>query len=397
MTATQSTTRPKHAARLDRLPPYGFAVIGQRIIEMKNAGKDVIRIDIGSPDMPPPPHVIEALKKSVDNPNNHSYGSYRGDPGFRKAVAGYYKRRFGVEVDPDTEVLPLIGSKEGLVNMALAYLDVGDAVIVPDINYPAYSMGALMAGADIIELPLDPDNGYRPRFDLLKGDLSHAEILWINYPNNPTAATCELPLYEEIVDFCREHHLLLCSDNPYAEVVFDGYRAPSALQVKGSKDCTVEFMSLSKTYNMAGWRLGACVGNREAIDNLLVIKSNMDSGHFKSIYDAGAAALNDTPDSWIDERNAIYQRRRDKIMAVLPEIGLRAEKPRGSLYFWAKVEGGDDQKYVEEALNNALVAVTPGTMYGKPGRGYVRLSLGIADQRLDEALARLKEWYSKTR
>jgi LL-diaminopimelate aminotransferase len=395
MTSTPTLrTLPKHAARLDRLPPYGFAIIGQRLTEMKAAGLDVIRLDIGSPDMPPPQMVIEALKRSADNPKHHSYGSYRGDPGFRKAVAGYYRRRFGVELDPDTEVLPLIGSKEGLINLALAYLDTGDAALIPDINYPAYSMGALMAGGTVLNLPLDPDQGYRPRFDLIRGDLSRATLLWVNYPNNPTGATADLALYAEIVDFCRAHHLLLCSDNPYAEVVFDGYRAPSALQVPGAKDLAVEFMSLSKMYNMAGWRLGACVGNREAIDNLLVIKSNMDSGHFKAVYDAGAVALNETPDLWIDERNAVYQARRDKIAAVLPQIGLHAAKPRGSLYFWAKVAGGDDQRYTEDALTGALVALTPGTMYGEAGRGYVRVSLGVDDQRLDDALDRLKSWYN---
>ncbi|MFN8420796.1 MAG: aminotransferase class I/II-fold pyridoxal phosphate-dependent enzyme [Anaerolineae bacterium] len=290
MNATSTRTKPKKSARLENLPPYGFAIIGKQIADLKAAGKDVIRLDIGSPDMPPPDHVIETMTRSIHNPNNHSYGSYTGDPAFRKAIAGYYQRRFGVELDPNTEVLPLIGSKEGIVNMALAYLDRGDASLVPDVNYPAYSMGTIMAGGEIIELPLDPDDNYRPRFDLIKGDLSKAELLWVNYPNNPTAATADLALYEEMIDFCREHGVLLCSDNPYAEVVYDGYRAPSALQVAGAKDYAVEFMSLSKTYNMAGWRLGACVGNREAIANLLVVKSNIDSGHFKAVYDAGSAA-----------------------------------------------------------------------------------------------------------
>jgi LL-diaminopimelate aminotransferase len=376
------------------MPPYAFAVIGQRLAAMKAAGKDVIRLDIGSPDMPPPDAVVTALENSADNPKNHSYGSYSGDPGFRRAVAGYYQRRFGVELNPDTEVLPLIGSKEGIVNLALAYLDHGDAALVPDINYPAYSMGTLMAGGTPIEVPLDPANGYRPRFDQIKGDLSAARLLWVNYPNNPTGATADLDLYAECVAFCRDHHLLLCSDNPYAEVVYDGYRAPSALQVPGAKENTVEFMSLSKMYNMAGWRLGACVGNAEAIANLLVVKSNIDSGHFKPVYDAGTVALNDTPDSWLDERNAIYQARRDKIAATLPLIGLKAEKPRGSLYFWAKVDDGDDHAYVESALMGALVAFTPGTMYGEAGRGYVRISLGVEDRRLDEALERLKVWYN---
>jgi LL-diaminopimelate aminotransferase len=256
-------------------------------------------------------------------------------------------------------------------------------------------MGTIMGGGEIYMMPLDADDNFRPRLDQIRGDLSRAELLWVNYPNNPTGAVIGLDVYEELVTFCRERRILLCSDNPYAEVVFDGYRAPSALQVPGAKDCTVEFMSLSKTYNMAGWRLGACVGNREALDNLLTIKSNMDSGHFKAVYDAGSVALNETPDLWLDQRNAVYQARRDKIAAALPHIGLRATSPKASLYFWAKVDHGDDQRYVDGALEDALVALTPGTMYGTAGRGFVRLSLGIADQRLDEALDRLKSWYTK--
>src|SRR5712692_5388407 len=317
---------PKRAYRLDHLPPYEFAIIGQRIQEMTAAGKDVIRLDIGSPDLPPPQPVIEALKRSASDVTHYQYGSYRGDPNFRKAVANYYGRRFGVTLDPDREVLPLIGSKEGIVNMAMAYLDRGDTAIVPDICYPAYRMGARLAGGDVITVPLDPDEGYLPNFAAIQGDISTAKLLWVNYPNNPTGAIAPLEFYEEAVAFCRQHHLLLCSDNPYCEVVYNGYVAPSALQVNGAKDYTVEFMSLSKTYNLAGWRIGACVGNREALDNLLNIKSNIDSGHWRSIYDASAVALNETPQSWIDERNERYRLRRDRILAAAPDIGAEAFK-----------------------------------------------------------------------
>ncbi len=389
---------PPHAQRLDRLPPYQFALIGQRIIEMTGAGKDVIRLDIGSPDLPPPPHVIEALKASASQPGNHSYGNYRGEPAFRKAVAAYYQRRFGVELDPNREVLPLIGSKEGIVNMALAFLDRGDAAIVPALNYPAYSQGALMAGAGVIEMALDPARGYLPDFRALESDLARTalrpKLLWVNYPNNPTGAVASLAFYEEAVAFCRAHGLLLCSDAPYSEVVFDGYTSPSALQVPGAKECTVEFMSLSKTYNMAGWRLGAAVGRREALDKLLVIKSNMDSGHFKAVYDAGTAALNDTPDSWLAERNARYQRRRDQILATMPEIGVEAFKAPASLYVWARVHEGDDGRYAERALEGANVSIAPGSIYGAAGRGYVRFSLSVPEPRLEEALGRLRRWYN---
>jgi LL-diaminopimelate aminotransferase len=383
---------PKCAYRLDQLPPYGFAVIGQRIQEMTVAGKDVIRLDIGSPDLPPPPNVIEALKTSASDVTHYQYGSYRGDPGFRKAVADYYSRRFGVTMNPNTEVLPLIGSKEGLVNLSLAYLDRGDAALVPDIAYPAYGMGAHLAGGEIITVPLNPTT-YLPEFSAIKGDLKKAKLLWVNYPNNPTGAIAPLEFYEEAVAFCRQHNLLLCSDNPYCEITFDGYRAPSALQVPGAKDCTIEFMSMSKFFNVAGWRLGACLSNHEVIDTLLTVKSNIDSGHWRAIYDAGAVALNETPQAWIDERNAHYQKRRDQILAALPEIGLEAYKSPASLYVWARVLVGDDQQYVDQALSEALVALTPGNMYGSGGAGHVRFSLGVVDQRLDEALTRLREWH----
>lgn len=386
---------PAHAYRLDRLPPYEFAVIGQKIQDLTAAGKDVIRLDIGSPDMPPPDHVIEALHTSASNPRHHEYGSYRGDPAFRKAIANHYQQRFGVTLDPFHEVLPLIGSKEGLVNLTMAYLDRGDAALMPNIHYPAYSMGALMAGGDVLEFELDPARGYLPDFKALAKlpNLSRAKLLWLNYPNNPTGAVADLAFWEEAVAFCRDHNLLLCSDNAYYAITFDGYTAPSPLQVPGAKDCTVEFMSMSKTYNMAGWRLGACVGNREAIKNLLTIKSNIDSGHFRAIYDAGTAAINHTPDSWITERNRRYQARRDRMLAVLPEIGLEAFKTSASLYIWAKVADSDDKQYCEGALNEAQVAIAPGQVYGKAGKGYLRFSLTVADQRLEEALARLKEWY----
>ncbi len=398
MTTQPPQTRsvvPPLSDRLVKLPPYGFAVIGQRIADLVATGKDVIRLDIGSPDMPPPSHVIEALNESAANPKHHSYGSYRGLPAFRKAVADYYQRRFGADLDPAHEVLPLIGSKEGIINLALAFIDQGDVVIAPDLNYPAYTMGTLMAGGSVILMPLDPKRNYWPDLSRLTThpDFGRAKMLWVNYPNNPTGAVAELALYEELVAFCREHHILLCSDNPYAEVVFDGYQSPSVFQVPDAKDVAVEFMSLSKMYNMAGWRLGACVGNREAVEALLVVKSNMDSGHFRPVYDAGIAALDHTTQVWMDARNAIYQARRDRILAVCPDIGLEAYKTPGSLYVWARVKDGDDDQYVDALLESASVAVTPGRMYGPAGRGYIRLSLGVEDKRLDEALNRMRGWY----
>lgn len=382
--------------RLSHLPPYPFAVLNQRLQELKAQGQDVIRLDIGSPDMPPPQMVIESLMQSAQRPETHSYSGYKGTANFRAAVAEYYQRRFGVTVDPETQVLPLMGSKEGIVNLSLAYLDRGDVALVPDIGYPSYSMGAYLANADVAWLPTRAETGYLPDWDSVPADvLKRAKLLWINYPNNPTGAVADTVFYQRAVDFCRTHNLLLVSDNPYVEVTYDGYRAGSALQADGALDSCIEFISFSKSHNMAGWRLGAAVGSAEAVRTLLQVKSNMDSGHFVSVYDAGIAALRDVPETWIDERNAIYQRRRDQLLAALPQIGLSADKPLGSLYVWARVDNGDGTAYAESALTKACVSIAPGAIYGPGGGEYVRLSVGVADARLQEALDRLSNWYSK--
>ncbi len=385
---------PTSANRLEHFKLNPFAALGQRIVEMTTAGKDVIRLDVGSPDLPPPPTVIEALAKSAADPTHHGYANYRGDPGFRRAVADYYQRRFGVTVDPMTEVLPLIGSKEGIVNLSLAYLDHGDLALVPSISYPSYTAGAHMAGAETIPLPLLPENNYLLTFDEPIPSIEKAKLLWINYPNNPTGAIAPLGFYESALTFCQKHNLLLCSDNPYVDVTFDGYQAHSLLEVPGAKEQAVEFISTSKSYNMAGWRLGACVGNREVLNTLLHVKSTLDSAHFRPIYDAGAVAFSATPDSWIEARNQRYAARRDLIMTALPEIGLQAEIPHGSLYVWAHIQDAQtDQQYTEAALAEAGVSLTPGSIYGEAGIHYIRFSLGVADERLAEALSRLREWY----
>lgn len=368
-------------------------MLNQRIRALQQAGKDVIRLDIGSPDMPPPPAVIDALCRSAQRPDRHGYAGYKGTADFREAVAAYYERRFGVTLNPETEVLPLLGSKEGIVNLALAYLGPGDAALVTDVAYPSYAAGAHLAGADVVYLPVSEESGYLPDFATIPAaDASRAALLWLNYPNNPTGFTADLPFYQRAVDFCRANDIILASDNPYVDVTYDGYTAPSALEADGAKACVVEFMSFSKTNNMAGWRLGAAVGNAEVIRNLLVVKSNVDSGHFHSIYDAGIVALQ-TPQEWIDERNCVYQRRRDRILAALPQIGLSAPTPKGSLYVWARAEGGDGGAYAEAALEATSVVMAPGLIYGPAGKAHVRLSMGVADARLDEALERLKQWY----
>lgn len=386
---------PAQAARLETLPEYVFVAIGERVREMTAAGTRVIRLDIGNPDMPPPTAVIETLADSARDPGKHGYSGYRGTASFRQAVARYYMRRFGVAINPETQVLPLIGSKEGIVNLSLAYLDRGDMTLVPSISYPAYSLGAQLAGAETYWVPMSAETRYLPDLQTVPHDvLRAAKLLWVNYPNNPTGATAELQDYQVWVDFCQTHDLLLVSDNPYVDLTFDGYAAPSVLQVPGAAETTVEFVSFSKTHNMAGWRLGAAVGSPEALKTLLRVKSNMDSGHFEAIYDAGITAL-DTPQSWIDQRNLRYQKRRDQIMAVLPEIGLKGETPKGSLYIWARVQHGDVNRYIEEALNEAHVVFAPGAAYGPGGEGYLRISLGVEDQQLENALDKLKRWYQR--
>jgi LL-diaminopimelate aminotransferase len=384
------------ADRLNNLPPYPFAALNQRVRELNAAGRDVINIDVGNPDMPPPDAVIAALSDSARKPGVHGYAGYKGTPAFRAAVARYYARRFEVALDPETQVMPLLGSKEGIVNLTLAYLDRGDSALIPAISYPAYNLGTVMAGGVTVYVPVDAESSFAMPIDALRASLTPScKLVWINFPNNPTGGVIGVEYLEQIAAFCREHHLLLASDNPYVDVTFEGYRAHSILEVPGAIDTAVEFISFSKTYNMAGWRLGAAVGNADAIRHLLTVKSNMDSGHFQPIYDAGVVALDTTPQTWLYERNAIYQRRRDLILAALPDIGLEAKKPLGSLYIWARVLDGDGMWYAEHALTQANVSLAPGGIYGPGGVNYVRMSVAVPDDRLHEALARLKDWYAK--
>ncbi len=385
---------PERAARLNSLPVYFFAVIAQKIQALQSQGIDVVSLDIGSPDLPPPRAVVDALSDSAYKANTHGYSGYRGIPAFRKAVVHYYEKRFGVTLDAEKEVLPLLGSKEGIVNLSLAYLDRGDLALVPDISYPSYSMGAQLAGGNVCWLPLSQETHFLPDVKSVPDSVADkAKIMWVNYPNNPTGATAEPDFYQKVVDWSIKHDILLASDNPYVDVTYDGYKATSVLEIEDAKKCAIEFMSFSKTFNMGGWRLGAAVGNADVIKTLLQVKSNVDSGHFRPIYDAGIVALETTPQSWIDERNEVYQHRRDRILEILPQIGLHAQKPKGSLYIWAQVEDGNGDKYVNQALDQAHVAFAPGSAYGSGGDQYIRISLGISDDRLEIALQRLKDWY----
>lgn len=384
------------APRIRRLPPYPFVEISQRVTDLKAAGKDVIRMDMGSPDLPPPPAVLDAMTAAVNNPTMHGYSGYRGTAAFRAAIADYYHRRFDVQLDPEREVLPLLGSKEGIVNLMLALVGPGDRVLVPSLSYPAYAMGAQLADAEVSLLPMRAEHNFVPDLkDVSPILLDEARMLWVNFPNNPTTAVCALDYYRHAIALCREHDVLLASDNAYLEVVFDrATPAPSVLQVDGAKDVAVEFITFSKSYNMAGWRLAAAVGNADALHALLTVKSNIDSGHFLPVYAAGIAALQ-TPDTWLQARNQVYARRRDMIVHAAGDIGLKIDPPpTGTLYIWAKVNAISDRSYAERALSEASVSIAPGSLYGVDGEGYVRLSLGLSDARLEEALARLRTLFT---
>lgn len=383
---------PTRSQRLKSLPPYPLATLNQRIRDMEQQGIDIIRLDAGNPCSRPPQPVIDCLYQSANQPAHHGYTGYRGTLEFREAVAGYYDKRFGVRLDPETEVLPLIGTKEGIVNLSTALLDPGDIVLIPAVSYPSYSIGAQLAGAQVHWLPVNEASHFLPDLSSLPAQVARrAKLLWLNYPNNPTGAVAPRAFYQRTVDFCIEHDILLASDIAYADVTYDGYRGGSALQIDNATRCAVEFMSLSKTYNMAGWRLGAAVGCPDALNALFMMKSNIDSGHFRPVYDAGIAAFQ-TPPEWIDQRNKIYQRRRDRILDVLPQIGLRANKPLAALYIWARVEEGNGQNYARDALHEARVSMVPGLVYGDGGDRYVRLSLTVDDDYLDQALQRLQAW-----
>jgi LL-diaminopimelate aminotransferase len=386
---------PRPATRLEQLPTYVFALISDRIRQMAAQGIDVIRLDIGSPDMPPPDFVVERLSQSAHTKTHHGYTDYKGTPDFRAAVTRHYAEHFEVELQPDTEVLPLLGSKEGIVNLALAFIGPGDVALVPEIGYPSYTMGARMAGGEVYYVPMNASTNFLPDLEAIPAEVAaRAKLLWVNYPNNPTGAIASPEFFQRAADYCKAHDILLVSDNPYIDIVFDGGKPISALQANDAREHTIELLSLSKSYNMAGWRIGAAVGSASALKHLLKIKSNMDSGHFRAVYDAGIAALTQTPTEWRAERNRIYQTRRDKIMAALPEIGLRAPLPKGSLYVWAEVQNGSAAQYLEDALCMANVVLAPGDAYGPAGKPYVRFGLTVRDDRLDEALLRLKKWYN---
>ncbi len=384
------------AKRIKNLPPYLFVEISRKIAEKRAQGEDVINLGIGDPDIPTPSHVIERLCQAAQDPQNHRYPESEGLPEFRNNIAQWYKGRFGVTLDPDREVLPLIGAKDGIGHIALCFIDPGDIALVPDPGYPVYSIGTMFAGGSSYYMPLIEENDFLPDLDSIPADIARkAKVLWINYPNNPTAAVAELEYFERVVAFANKYDIAVCHDGPYTEVAFDGYRPVSFLEVAGAKDVGVEIHSLSKSYNMTGWRVGMAVGNAGIIDALRRVKSNLDSGIPQAIQYAAMEALTGSQDC-VTEHNEIYQRRRDRLLQTLNQIGLKAKPPRASLYIWARVpDGYNSIEFATTLLDEAGVVVTPGVSYGKHGEGYIRLSLTIPDERLEEAMVRLMAWHKR--
>jgi LL-diaminopimelate aminotransferase len=383
----------KRARRLQNMPPYPFARWAQSVAGAVQRGRDVIRLDVGDPDLPPPAGVIDSLCRSARRPDRHGYPDYRGLPALRQAMAGYYQRRFGVTLDPGRQVLPLMGSKEGIYHLALACVDPGDLVLVPDPGYAAYALSTTLAGAEAYPFPLLPERDYLPDLEAIPAAVAERSVLmWLNYPNNPTGATAGLDFFAEAVAYARRHDLLLCHDAPYCDVTYDGYSAPSLLQVPGAAEVAVEFNSLSKTANMAGWRLGMAVGNAEALDALAHVKSNVDSGIFGSLQEAAVEALAIDP-LWIAGRNEVYQARLEIMLHALAAAGMAARRPRASLYVWAPVPAGWASEPFALALLDATgVALAPGPFFGPAGEGYVRLSVTAPTDRLREAMGRLVGW-----
>jgi LL-diaminopimelate aminotransferase len=382
----------RHSDRLERIPPYLFAQLEQKIAAKRAAGIDVITLAIGDPDTPTYAPIVDAARRAVANPTTHTYPSNRGREEFRDAVAKFYARRFSVELDPDGEVMPAIGAKECIFNLNLAFLDPGDAALAADPGYPVYTGGPLLAGAEAVLMPLVPELGVIPDLDAIDAKTrERARLLFCNYPNNPTGAIVPEGFFERLVEFGAANDILIVHDNAYSETTYEGYVAPSFLATPGAKEVGVEVFSLSKGYNMTGWRCATIVGNREAIASYWRLKTNIDSGLFDAVQLAGAAALQPSLDSYVRGMNQVYERRRDLVCDALAKIGVKVTKPLGTIYIWAPVPDGFDSAaaYCEHVLEEAAVVVSPGGAYGPNGEGFFRISLTTPDDRLAEAIERL--------
>jgi LL-diaminopimelate aminotransferase len=381
------------SSRLEKIPPYLFAELERKIAEKRAAGIDVISLGIGDPDTPTYPAIVAAAQRAVADPGTHQYPSNRGRQDFREAVAAFYQRRFGVTLDPETEVMPAIGAKECIFNLNLAFLDPGDVALASDPGYPVYTGGPLLAGAGSVLMPLEPALGFAPDLDALSADaLNRARLMFFNYPNNPTGATVPEGFFERVVELASANDFLAVHDNAYSETTYDGYVAPSFLATPGAKDVGVEVFSWSKGYNMTGWRCAAIVGNAAALAQYWRLKSNIDSGLFEAVQLAGIAALDPAVDADVKAMNAVYARRRDLVCDALAQAGVNVTKPKGTIYIWAPVPEGfaSSAAYCEHVLEHAAVVISPGGAYGQSGEGFFRISLTTPDERLLEAVARLR-------
>ena len=379
--------------RLSRIPVPFFNELDERVKIIEAQGGDVIRLDIGSPDFTPPDFIIETLRQSVSNPNNHGYGSHKGTGILREAWANYYQKIYDVSINPDAEVLPLIGTKEGIFHLPSAWINTGDIVLIPDPGYVTYSRGTLIADGEPYNLPLLEQNNYLPDLDDVPIEiLNKAKILWLNYPNNPTTAIAELDYFKEVICLAEKYNFIVCHDAAYSRVSFDKLATPSILQIKNAKEVAVEFNSLSKSHNMAGWRIGALLGNKNVVNALYKLKTNADSGHFRPIHDATVTALT-SDQSWIDDRNKIYRQRRDLVIDKLSELGLGVNISPASIYVWTRVpDGWTSYGFVKQILDDTHVSLTPGTFFGHYGEGYTRISLTVPISRLEEAMSRIGKY-----
>ena len=382
----------KTATRLTLLPPYLFAELDRLKKQVQAQGVDVISLGIGDPDLPTPQHIVDSVKRAAANPANHRYPDYEGLESFRRTSAEWYAKRFGPKFDPHKEVCALIGSKEGIANFSTAVVDPGDIVLIPDPGYPVYFSGCVFNGGEPYFMVLKKEKGFVPDLDAIPAEVARrAKLMWLNYPNNPTGATVDRSFFENAVQFCLKRNIILAHDNAYSEIAYDGYRAPSVFEVEGARECAVEFHSLSKTFSMTGWRVGFVVGNAQLVGALGKVKTNFDSGVFQAVQEAAITALEGGDGDKLSEYCAIYRERRDLLVNALSGLGITCMSPRATFYIWADVpKGYSSVSFTERVLKEAGVVITPGSGFGKGGEGFVRFSLTVPSERLNEAVARIK-------
>ena len=382
----------EYSKRIEKIPPYLFAEIDRAIEKKRGEGVDVISLGVGDPDLPTPKNIIDALRKAVQEPENHRYPSYVGMLRFREAVANWYKRRFNVSLNPENEVVTLIGSKEGIGHIPLAFTNPGDINLVPSPAYPVYRIGTILADGIPRDMPLLEENGFKPDLSKISGDdAKKARLMFINYPNAPTTATAEKEFFREVIDFAGDNEIIVCHDNPYSEMAFDGYKAPSFLEIEGAKDVGVEFHSLSKTYNMTGWRIGFVSGNSDVLAGLGKVKENIDSGAFQAVQIAGIEAL-EGPQDAIAKNMKILQERRDVMVDGLNDIGFEIKKPKATFYLWFKIPSSykSSVEFSQALLDKTGVVMTPGVGFGEHGEGYARCAITQNKERLQEVIDRIK-------